>query len=150
MHDVLCLRMSDSGSRDPNQEYPMAVITFANTKGGAGKTTAALLLATELLHRNHRVCVLDADPQRWFSRWQEGAPLIPRLSVETYVSTDDGSLGDGLVLHQHRLQVAGIDVEAAGDDHVLGAVDDEQVAIGIHPADVARVVPAALARLGAS
>ncbi|QEE45091.1 ParA family protein [Rhizobium sp. WL3] len=64
----------------------MAVITFANTKGGAGKTTAALLLATELLHRNHRVCVLDADPQRWFSRWQEGAPLIPRLSVETYVS----------------------------------------------------------------
>jgi chromosome partitioning protein len=78
--------MSDSDSRDPKQEYPMAVITFANTKGGAGKTTAALLLATELLHRNHRVCVLDADPQRWFSRWQEGAPLTPRLTVETYVS----------------------------------------------------------------
>ncbi|MFN3508466.1 MAG: AAA family ATPase [Allorhizobium sp.] len=64
----------------------MAVITFANTKGGAGKTTAALLLTTELLHRNYRVCVLDADPQRWFSKWYEGAPLLPRLSVETYIS----------------------------------------------------------------
>lgn len=64
----------------------MAVITFANTKGGAGKTTAALLLTTELLHRNHRVCVIDADPQRWFSKWYEGAALMPRLSIETYVS----------------------------------------------------------------
>ncbi len=64
----------------------MAVITFANTKGGAGKTTAALLLTTELLHRNYRVCVIDADPQRWFSRWYEGAALMPRLSIETYVS----------------------------------------------------------------
>ena len=64
----------------------MAVITFANTKGGAGKTTAALLLTTELLHRNYRVCVIDADPQRWFSKWYEGAALMPRLSVETYVS----------------------------------------------------------------
>ncbi len=64
----------------------MAVITFANTKGGAGKTTAALLLTTELLHRNYRVCVIDADPQRWFSKWYEGASLMPRLTVETYVS----------------------------------------------------------------
>ena len=64
----------------------MAVITFANTKGGAGKTTAALLLTTELLHRNYRVCVIDADPQRWFSKWYEGAALMPRLSIETYVS----------------------------------------------------------------
>ncbi len=64
----------------------MAVITFANTKGGAGQTTAALLLTTELLHRNYRVCVIDADPQRWFSKWYEGAALMPRLSIETYVS----------------------------------------------------------------
>jgi len=78
--------MSDSGSRYSRQEYPMAVITFANTKGGAGKTTAALLLTTELLHRNYRVCVIDADPQRWFSKWYEGAALMPRLSIETYVS----------------------------------------------------------------
>ena len=65
----------------------MAVITFANTKGGAGKTTAALLLVTELLHRKYSVCVIDADPQRWFSRWYEGAALLPNFTIETYVST---------------------------------------------------------------
>jgi chromosome partitioning protein len=92
--------MSDSGSRDPNQEYPMAVITFANTKGGAGKTTAALLLTTELLHRNYRVCVIDADPQRWFSKWYEGAALMPRLSIETYVS----STTIQKIVHERRSQ----------------------------------------------
>lgn len=64
----------------------MAVITFANTKGGAGKTTAALLFVTELLHRKYRVCVIDADPQRWFSRWYQGARLLPNFTIETYVS----------------------------------------------------------------
>jgi chromosome partitioning protein len=47
----------------------MPTITFANTKGGAGKTTVALVLATELARRGHRVAMLDADPQQWMSRW---------------------------------------------------------------------------------
>lgn len=42
----------------------MSVITFANTKGGAGKTTAVLLLASELSFRGFSVCVIDTDPQR--------------------------------------------------------------------------------------
>ncbi|WP_159949690.1 ParA family protein [Rhizobium sp. 18065] len=64
----------------------MAVITFANSKGGAGKTTAVLLLATELVRRNFRVCILDTDPQRWISRWFETAEKRPNLTVETFVS----------------------------------------------------------------
>ena len=64
----------------------MAVITFANSKGGAGKTTAVLLLATELVRRNFRVCILDTDPQRWISRWFETAEQRPNLTVETFVS----------------------------------------------------------------
>lgn len=47
----------------------MPIITFANTKGGAGKTTVALVLATELARRGHRVSLLDADPQQWATRW---------------------------------------------------------------------------------
>jgi chromosome partitioning protein len=78
----------------------MAVITFANTKGGAGKTTAALLLTTELLHRNYRVCVIDADPQRWFSKWYESASLMPRLTVETYVSAPTIQK----IVHERRTQ----------------------------------------------
>jgi len=65
----------------------MPVITFANTKGGAGKTTAALLLASELSRQGHRVTILDADPQYWISRWHEISPPDPNLSVISYVTT---------------------------------------------------------------
>jgi chromosome partitioning protein len=64
----------------------MAVITFANTKGGAGKTTAVLLLASELARRGLRICVIDTDPQRWLSKWREAADYRVDLSVITYVS----------------------------------------------------------------
>lgn len=64
----------------------MPIITFANTKGGAGKTTAVLLLATELVRRGHRVAIIDTDPQRWISRWFEGADPVENLTVATYVS----------------------------------------------------------------
>lgn len=49
----------------------MPVISFANAKGGAGKTTAALLLATEVAERGKRVIIFDADPQKWISHWSE-------------------------------------------------------------------------------
>lgn len=64
----------------------MAVITFANTKGGAGKTTAVLLLASELSRRGLSVCVIDTDPQRWISKWRESADYRVDFSVITYVS----------------------------------------------------------------
>jgi chromosome partitioning protein len=64
----------------------MPVITFANTKGGAGKTTAVLLLATELAELGHRVTVLDADPQYWVSRWYDASRPVSRLTVVPYVT----------------------------------------------------------------
>lgn len=66
----------------------MPVLTFANTKGGAGKTTAVLLIATELARMGLRVAVLDADPQHWISLWHQqlGANCPERLQVVPYVS----------------------------------------------------------------
>ncbi|QRM56737.1 ParA family protein [Sinorhizobium sp. BG8] len=76
----------------------MPVITFANTKGGAGKTTAVLLVATELARMGYRVSVLDADPQQWITRWFEAATAESRknLSVVTYVTmgTIDGHVAE--------------------------------------------------------
>ena len=64
----------------------MPVISFANTKGGAGKTTAVLLLATELIRLGHRVTVLDADPQHWISRWAEMTGPTHNLQVISEVT----------------------------------------------------------------
>lgn len=75
----------------------MPVITFANTKGGAGKTTAVLLLATELVQQGYRVTILDADPQQWITRWHTLSAPNDRLKVISYVtvSTIERNIADG-------------------------------------------------------
>ena len=56
----------------------MHVITIAQQKGGSGKTTLTVGLATELARRGRRVAVIDLDPQgslgQWFMRRLERAP----------------------------------------------------------------------------
>lgn len=50
----------------------MPVIAFANPKGGAGKSTAALLLATTLAAKGASVVVIDADPRSTIDHWRQG------------------------------------------------------------------------------
>ena len=45
------------------------VITVAQQKGGAGKTTIAANLAVELVRRGKKVVLLDTDPQGSLGRW---------------------------------------------------------------------------------
>jgi hypothetical protein len=52
------------------------------------------------------------------------------------------------VLVEDLLDLARVDVVAAADDHVLLAVDDEEVAVLVDAGHVARVEPAVLDRLG--
>lgn len=59
----------------------MPIISFANPKGGAGKTTTALILATQLSENGASVSIIDADPERWISQWAElpGKPATIRV-----------------------------------------------------------------------
>jgi len=51
------------------------MITLCNGKGGTGKTTLTVLLATALADAGHRAAVLDRDPQGTASKWlTEAAP----------------------------------------------------------------------------
>lgn len=47
----------------------MPTVAFVNPKGGAGKTTAALLLALGLAEQGQRVALVDADPNRPLVHW---------------------------------------------------------------------------------
>ncbi|MCC2654489.1 MAG: hypothetical protein K0Q60_4655, partial [Microvirga sp.] len=48
----------------------MPVVVVANPKGGAGKSTAALVLATTLVHLGATVSIIDADPNRPIMDWR--------------------------------------------------------------------------------
>jgi chromosome partitioning protein len=56
------------------------VISFASSKGGAGKTTSAIILGTELAE-GASVLMIDADPAQRLLRWSRLAPLPPSLQV---------------------------------------------------------------------
>ncbi|MCB5412429.1 ParA family protein [Pseudogemmobacter faecipullorum] len=59
----------------------MPVVSFANPKGGAGKTTSALIAATQLAENGASVTIIDADPERWISQWatMPGKPQTIRI-----------------------------------------------------------------------
>lgn len=58
------------------------VIAFVSPKGGVGKTTATLTLASELLHQlDQPVTIIDADPNYPFKRWAELGKKPDKLKV---------------------------------------------------------------------
>jgi chromosome partitioning protein len=59
----------------------MPVISFSSPKGGAGKTTAATLLATELAERGAAIVVIDADPNKNVLDWASLPGKPATLSV---------------------------------------------------------------------
>ena len=50
---------------------PMYVITFANPKGGSGKTTSAMLLAEQIALSGGNVAIIDLDPNANILTWSE-------------------------------------------------------------------------------
>jgi chromosome partitioning protein len=67
----------------------MPTIVFASPKGGAGKSTSAVILATELAREGASVTILDADPNRPVSHWarRSGCPDTLRVIADISEST---------------------------------------------------------------
>ncbi len=59
----------------------MPVIAVSNPKGGAGKSTTTLLLATYFSQKGASVSVLDADPNQPILDWRTHGQSQSRLSV---------------------------------------------------------------------
>lgn len=83
----------------------MPTIVFASPKGGAGKSTSAVVLATELAQRGAAVTVIDADPNHPVSQWAKrpGCPqtltVIGAVSEETIIDTiEDASAKTAFVV----------------------------------------------------
>lgn len=70
----------------------MKTIAFALQKGGTGKTSTAVSVATELA-KNHKVVLIDADPQGNASAWYNNE-LTAELSD---VLTNKAGIGEALI-----------------------------------------------------
>jgi chromosome partitioning protein len=66
----------------------MPTIAFASSKGGAGKSTSAVLLSTELATRGAAVTIIDADPNQPVTRWSRKPGKPDRLTVVSGVTEE--------------------------------------------------------------
>jgi chromosome partitioning protein len=73
----------------------MPTIVFATPKGGSGKSTSAILLATQLAESGASVTIIDADPNRPVARWGKlpGKPdlltVIDDVTEKSIITTID-------------------------------------------------------------
>ncbi|WP_026381713.1 ParA family protein [Afifella pfennigii] len=98
----------------------MPVISFANPKGGAGKTTSALLLAGELAAKGARVAIIDADPERWISQWAKlpGKPA----NLDIFADVTEDTIVDHIETAAAKAQFVIVDLEGTASLMVANAI----------------------------
>lgn len=98
----------------------MPVIAFANPKGGAGKTTSALILASELAAKGAQITIIDADPEKWISQWGALPGKPENVAIISEVSED--SIVDLIEDAANRSQFVIVDLEGTASLMVANAI----------------------------
>ncbi len=98
----------------------MPTISFANPKGGAGKTTSALLLASELASKGARITIIDADPEKWISQWGRLPGKPDSLDIIGDVTED--TIVDQIETAAQSAQFVIVDLEGTASLMVASAI----------------------------
>ncbi|ALR23200.1 AAA family ATPase [Sphingobium baderi] len=98
----------------------MPVITMLSPKGGVGKTTTALLLATELAATGAGVVLIDADPNFPLAKWAS-LPGKPD-NIEVIQEIDEDGIIDTIDAAQKRAQFVIVDLEGRASARVTNAL----------------------------
>ena len=92
----------------------MSVISFANPKGGSGKSTAALVLALEFA-REAKVAIIDADPNavilNWAKRREGSGRGVPVTVVAPPGDNDELDIADIIDSLSESHDVVFVDLE---------------------------------------
>lgn len=96
----------------------MPVIVVSNPKGGVGKSTTTLCLATHLANRGADVCVLDADPNTPIADWRrEGKSRSPLKIIDRIT---EENVSEIISSNQHQLTF--VDLEGTASLLVTRAI----------------------------
>lgn len=104
----------------------MPTIVFVSPKGGAGKTTSALVLA-EQIARSAAITVIDADPNHPIKTWAEGTNTPPNLVVVS--DADEENMIERIEEAAARTPFVIVDLEGTAAKIVLLAVSQADLVI---------------------
>lgn len=105
----------------------MPVVVVASPKGGAGKSTAAVILGTELAHAGVPVVMLDCDPNQSLTLWSERGELPARISVINDVT--DSTVVRTIKANDVDGQVVVVDLEGVASRLVSRAISQADLVL---------------------
>tara|TARA_B100000678_G_scaffold265555_1_gene249764 strand:+ start:4504 stop:5235 length:732 start_codon:yes stop_codon:yes gene_type:complete len=86
----------------------MAIITAANSKGGSGKSTLIIVLASALAESGASVSVIDADPQLTIGKW---AAACDNLNFKVRHDVDENSIRKIIDQEEEEAQFVLVDIQ---------------------------------------
>ena len=104
----------------------MPVIRMCSPKGGAGKTTTAVLVATVLADQGESVTIIDADPNKAVMRWANRPGVPKTLAV---VNADADSLIDRIDDASARSRFVIVDLEGTKNLVVSYAIQKSSLVV---------------------
>jgi chromosome partitioning protein len=104
----------------------MPTIAFVSPKGGAGKSTSALLLATAFA-KVSEVTIIDADPNHPIQDWADGGNVPPKMTVVSGVS--EKTIVQRIEEVAARTPIVIVDLEGTASKTVLYAIAEADLVI---------------------
>lgn len=105
----------------------MPTIVIASPKGGAGKSTIAVVLATELAAAGAEVTLLDCDPNRSVTLWSERGPVPRRVTVLSGIS--EGEIVRAIKTRDRDGHIVIVDLEGVASRLVSRAISQADLVL---------------------
>jgi len=109
----------------------MPVIVLASSKGGAGKTTASVILACELarqgLSKSIGISLIDADPNQHTAAWAQLKGKPENITLVTNVT--ESNIIDAIEEAQTKTLFVIVDLEGVASSAVVSAVSRADLVI---------------------
>lgn len=109
----------------------MPAIVFASSKGGAGKTTAAIVLAAELANQGAEkgvdVTLIDVDPNQHSAKWAK-KPGCPE-NINLIQNVDEETILDAIEEGEQKSAFVLIDLEGTASVAVANAISRADLVI---------------------
>jgi chromosome partitioning protein len=96
------------------------IIAVSNPKGGSGKSTTTLILATHLAHLGATVCIIDADPNRPILDWKSRGKS--KSSITVIADVNESNFFEVLDAQIPHFQFIFIDLEGTASFLVSRAI----------------------------